>query len=526
MQLKLFQHKQEEIVTIPSIPNERQLSPASENIPQSLSAPEGLVRRFRKLKALNQKHTYGIYASIVGWCLLPFGLDALANARAGSIESHFYYPLKYLLIYSSISLTMLNVQLWSTRKLSAAATQLSESDNVENIAPLLEALFVREPGHSHAVAGLARLVPLATRSNQHDLSIVHKRIIYIAIKQSSNKRIFWRYNPKLAVMLIELLGYIHDTESIPMLSRLSTQLGEEPEQKRILGAVRSSLERLSLESKPEITDEQAAELFLMPIDIQSKTSKNYQLAAKKKSDIFMSHFNEAVKVRKRNEKLVIWFSLSSIIEAVVSMVIGSSSAYKGMHIGLIIMAITSMTSIIGPLIYGTFWVKRLINQLSGTDSLPAIGPLSEVLVMEDSGLFAVSSILLQKLFPLLKASDSHLLNSNQRHCLNRALARARKSPRLAIALLKGLEQVGDGSSLEVVERLVNGSAHSVEMLQLQKAAQDCLPFLQSKHSDEIASKQLLRASSETNMSSGDLLRPVTASNLIESIALLRAHIEK
>ncbi len=482
-----------------------------------------LVERFRKLKSISKRYDRGILAALLGLLLVPVGVDALANSELlgnPSLPLVLTGVLSYLGLISAVVVGQVRAQ----KKLKEAVSELSDSENPEDIGALLEAIFIREPSHSFSLKALTRLIPQATQANQKGLTIEHQAIIYNAVEQASNPDIFWRYNPQLAVTLIKLLGKINDTQAIPLLMRLSAKIGNKPNRQEIMAAINDCLLMIypenSVEKSPELIE--YAENAELSEYITSTPS--VQNISDSKSIAMMSSLNQAVRLRDRNEKIVVALTLASIAEAGGSLFISTTgSDFQPIRLVLITTACISMALLSTILFHGTYKLKLLLNQLSSKSSVAAVGPLCEVLMMEDNGLITVASILLQRLFPQLQASDSNLLNSYQRICLNRALARHRRASGLTLALLKGLEQVGDGSSLEVVEKLADGILKTSDPDKVQKAARECLPFLRDKFSKEILSRQLLRASSESSMSEADLLRPAENSNSISNDELLRIH---
>jgi hypothetical protein len=97
--------------------------------------------------------------------------------------------------------------------------------------------------------------------------------------------------------------------------------------------------------------------------------------------------------------------------------------------------------------------------------------------------------------------------------------------RLRIATVLALRQVGDGSFIEVVEDLANGVYHRQLQpgTEIQAAAKECLPYLQQRKLDAIASNELVRASNANSVGGADiLLRPVASTQDLHEAELLRA----
>ncbi len=191
--------------------------------------------------------------------------------------------------------------------------------------------------------------------------------------------------------------------------------------------------------------------------------------------------------------------------------------------------------------------------LSQCDDVRAIGPLSEALEFQERDIRPLASRALIRLLPRLQASDASLLSAAQRSCLNRALTGSNVA--LTLAILKAWEQVGDTAAIPAVQNLADraeGISHvnpflnpappsvtperegwrsrtakawqqfldlllgkkiedipEANILQLAKAAQECLPVLQQSLERRHIRSQLLRPAQEQQPPSDILLRPAT-----------------
>ena len=157
------------------------------------------------------------------------------------------------------------------------------------------------------------------------------------------------------------------------------------------------------------------------------------------------------------------------------------------------------------------------------DDLRAVGPLIEVLPLDNQIVVADAEKALTRLLPCLQASDADLLTAAQRDCLYRRLKiqYVEQSAEFMIAALKALEQIGDAKALPSVEALAEHSSNTVREIRVGEAAQHCLGFLKAQAEQKQSRDSLLRASSGFDTSAESLLRPTTESLPTDPRYLLR-----
>jgi hypothetical protein len=165
--------------------------------------------------------------------------------------------------------------------------------------------------------------------------------------------------------------------------------------------------------------------------------------------------------------------------------------------------------------------KNATRELAKYKDRRTVGPLAEALEFQDKDLAIQARARLFDLLPQLQASDAGLLNAEQRACLCRAVNR--EDIKLACAILKAFEQVGDGTALSMVEKLAAGEGRAARSPELQKAAEDCLLFLGPRVKNEKAHQQLLRAVDESDSAPDILLRPAAGAVETAPQELLRAY---
>jgi hypothetical protein len=183
-------------------------------------------------------------------------------------------------------------------------------------------------------------------------------------------------------------------------------------------------------------------------------------------------------------------------------------------------------------------LRKSTGIMSDLDDVRLVGPLAEMLKIEDRHVRVRAGAALTQLLPRLQASDADLLNAAQRTLLCRVLAyplndlfrsdlvvlltrQTKPMADLQVAILKAFEQVGDGKALPVVERMAVGPAQTADQQRVKAAAVECLPFLQARAIREQAHQTLLRASSASEPNPDILLRPAGTATTTEAQELLR-----
>ena len=161
------------------------------------------------------------------------------------------------------------------------------------------------------------------------------------------------------------------------------------------------------------------------------------------------------------------------------------------------------------------------------DDIRAIPCLIEALEYNDPAMQAVANDQLPLLLARMQASDAPLLTKEHHTMLNKVLKL--KVPRkrtltlhLRVATLQALQQIGDASSLPIVEELANGNGQAKKYPELQQAAQDCLPFLRERAEHQQQTQTLLRASDGNITPVAMLLHPaMPAASVNNAAELLR-----
>ncbi len=230
---------------------------------------------------------------------------------------------------------------------------------------------------------------------------------------------------------------------------------------------------------------------------------------------------EAPKRVKRRRKIILaccvgftlWFVLMAMLRESFH---GMNPAFFS-YMSFVPMVVAAMAATEGQ--------KKLVKQLAQYDDKRAVGPLIEALMYNDPATVAAAKTALTRLLPELRASDRHLLNTEQRAILNtqllmRGLKVTAGQSQLALSILTALGQVGDAGAFTTVEKVANGAGIGKDP-SVRMAATECLPFLEEAARLEEASHTLLRASAP-GASPEALLRPASSGPESHAEQLLRA----
>jgi hypothetical protein len=149
---------------------------------------------------------------------------------------------------------------------------------------------------------------------------------------------------------------------------------------------------------------------------------------------------------------------------------------------------------------------RAAQALADLEDVRVIGPLVEALALPDNFTRKAAAAGLKRLLPKVRASDATYFSREHMEGLYGILNSS--DGYLVEVVLAALEQIGDEKALPHVERLVERPAYSSEAVRVQRAAKHCLPALLVRTDKGRQSQSLLRAASQSDSPSGDLLRPV------------------
>ena len=164
-----------------------------------------------------------------------------------------------------------------------------------------------------------------------------------------------------------------------------------------------------------------------------------------------------------------------------------------------------------------------IHILAGLEDFRAVGFYIDALEFQDqfkdSKTRSIAANRLIHLLPHLRATDAHLLTDDHRKRLYRHLSSGNKQ--LTLAILKALEQIGASSALPYVEKIAAGKGAGLWSHLIEKAAKDCLPYLQERARQESTRQTLLRAADTTGATAETLLRSANETPESDPTQLLR-----
>jgi len=360
----------------------------------------------------------------------------------------------------AISLSESNVAI------QAAVGSLATTEDLRAIGPLAEVSAWWESVYPAASATLARLLP---RLQPSDAGLLNERQLHClrrALKQNSNRLLFWHHDPIFAGILRQALTTL---DALP--------IGE------------------------QAADEGLTERTAAPMEP------------------LLDAFQAAVRQRRQNTVMMGVSAALSAGFAVTNLIVEATHSQDE---SLFWAAIGALGVTFALSFRGVFRLKGLMNNLANIRDLRITGPLIEIAALEEGNANKMAAQLLTRLLPRFRASDAKLLTDGQHAALLRTLNRANATPEYFVAVLKALEQIGDARALPVVESLATGRRATSAPRRVQAAAQDCLPFLRIRCDQQRASQTLLRASDAAGMQPDTLLRPAQGVGPTEATELLRA----
>ena len=223
--------------------------------------------------------------------------------------------------------------------------------------------------------------------------------------------------------------------------------------------------------------------------------------------------------RDRFSMAVAGLSVFAIVLSLLGMANGVGSGSEPFFVFLLLVLV-SLVNTTRP----TRMQKRAAEALANYDDARVIGPLAEGLELDDNYTRGVAAAALRRLLPRVRASDAGLVSREHLQKLYRALSS--DDLNLVLAVLHGLEQIGDEEAIPHVEKLTTRPAFSQAERNVRAAANDCLPGLQARLGRQGVGATLLRAASSPVGDEEDLLRPAARSALSSGEPLLRAVMER
>lgn len=168
--------------------------------------------------------------------------------------------------------------------------------------------------------------------------------------------------------------------------------------------------------------------------------------------------------------------------------------------------------------------KRAALQAAQYDDVRFVGPFLEAMHFQDTKLKNSVTERLTTLLPRIKASDSDLLNADQRFCLYKSLfANVKPKPNkpYLLAALGAIAQIGDDKALPFVEPFYLEGMIAVTGQEVFEAAYECRTTLKERAEADRKNNLLLRPAA-TSCDPEVLLKPVGAPQEADAVQLLRA----
>ncbi len=185
-----------------------------------------------------------------------------------------------------------------------------------------------------------------------------------------------------------------------------------------------------------------------------------------------------------------------------------------------VFRLLSFTGIIAGIGAASKVQKEGVRKLAKSPDIRGVGHFIEALDFGDKEIRAEAVDALMGQLPRLKASDSRLLNDDQRAVLYKQLRG--KNTKLILAILESLEQIGDAKAIPPVESLAGNAGSESRDSQIAASAKACLPALRLRAEQERASQTLLRPTTNEGAESEILLRPMANAQDTPAEQLLRA----
>lgn len=213
-----------------------------------------------------------------------------------------------------------------------------------------------------------------------------------------------------------------------------------------------------------------------------------------------------IKVRRKRDKLnpilICTWAVAFVAAICLQNIFGDDRTMRSFF-GHLMGIVSTLTGVM--IVSNRINVRRsILSALQQTNDIKQIGLFALCINENDAGVRSIAKNALTRLLPKTQASDSQHLTSDEMQALIDAIRRQKDYPTFMLALLKGLEQIGDERALPNVEALTRDP---YIFPAVRQAAWDCLPYLQIRAEQAEQAQTLLRASSGSEISPGTLLRP-------------------
>jgi hypothetical protein len=164
--------------------------------------------------------------------------------------------------------------------------------------------------------------------------------------------------------------------------------------------------------------------------------------------------------------------------------------------------------------------KSAAKVLAMVGDVRAVGPLTEMLNVQDKEIRTAAENALTRLLPRISEENSDLLSAEQVQTLCWVMGK-RLNPDLGLSILQAMEHVGSEDALPTIRAIANGGRGIAGLEIVQNAAKKCLPLVEARAAREHDAQTLLRASTQADEPSEMLLRPAGGTVGVDQDLLLR-----
>ena len=268
------------------------------------------------------------------------------------------------------------------------------------------------------------------------------------------------------------------------------------------------------EAVSEVIDRETALKYLENKDARKRAIGTAALArlGEDSGDLILGRLREESAKRKKKQRFVYWgFGIYGGVILTVLFVwlgIGIGTGRWGEFPWQLFQAFSYM-GIFGSIGAASQFQKSATEVIARFDDIRYVPELVNALAFSDKHMSDVARAALTNLLPRLSASDSEILDTEQRKLLHRWLTIKNKESAFVQAILKALEQVGDERDLPAVQRMADREATTQREKTLRGAAQQCLPYVEQRAEQNRVANTLLRAATANESDTQSLLRPVS-----------------
>jgi hypothetical protein len=405
--------------------------------------------------------------------------------------------------------------------LTQAAAQTPEIDKTV-VSPLIELMSSSRPYLRKMAKLHLRRVLLSLSERDRSLLLPGDMT---GLAQYLTPRNAWR-ETELVTGILHACCELGDAEVHPWLIRLASCRAFTPRQATVRDLARVAVYRVEQRlASPASTDDlaQLSESSLQPVHLQIEAEKPAELTAEDRQAAEQALADLGLdKLTHPSLRLPFYIAAWIIIIPYTLIMTVIALSNRDWVSALIFGVLAGLATQLRRFVM-TSQHLLLVGRLAAIDDLRIVGQLATALNWPNESVRMIVTEALAQHLPKLKASDSSLLNTEQRDSIYRMLKMSNASTYFSfiMATLAALEQVGDYAALPYVRELAETVPASGTQRKVCEAAQRCLPFLEARADQTSMSQTLLRGSSLTPAGQEALLRPASRSTDDGAEVLLR-----